>query len=174
MPPSNAKISTWSRSVRLRAPISGMIEIVPGVPPSSSHATATMRANRGRDTAPEVALRSALHARGLRFRKNVRIDLGDRRRVRPDIVFSRLRLAIFVDGCFWHGCREHRTLPVSNAAFWKQKIEATAGRDSQQAAWLRAAGWSVIRVWEHDVPEHALQVILDRVDELRAEPHGNS
>jgi DNA mismatch endonuclease (patch repair protein) len=174
MPPSNTETWTWSHSARLNALISGMIEIVPGVPPSSPHATATMRANRGHDTTPEIALRSALHAHGLRFRKNVRIDVGDRRRARPDIVFSRLRLAIFVDGCFWHGCREHRSLPVSNAAFWKQKIEATARRDSQQAAWLHAAGWSVIRVWEHDVPERALQVILDRVDELRAEPHGNS
>jgi len=143
-----------------------MIEVVPGVQPSSSHATATMRANRGRDTAPEVALRSALHAHGLRFRKNARLDLGDLRRARPDIIFTRLRLAIFVDGCFWHGCREHRSLPVSNAAFWKQKIEATARRDSEQVAWLRAADWDVIRVWEHDVPEPALQVILDHIDEL--------
>jgi DNA mismatch endonuclease, patch repair protein len=148
-----------------------MIGIV--VSPSSSHATATMRANRGRDTGPEVALRSALHAHGLRFRKNVRLDLGTGRRARPDIVFPRLRLAVFVDGCFWHGCREHRSLPVSNAAFWKQKIEATARRDEQQAAWLRAAGWSVIRVWEHDVPERALQVIVGRVDELRASSHGH-
>jgi DNA mismatch endonuclease (patch repair protein) len=150
-----------------------MIGIVPEVMPSSSHATATMRANRGRDTGPEVVLRSALHARGLRFRKDLRLDLGDRRRARPDIVFSRLRLAIFVDGCFWHGCTEHRSLPVSNAAFWKQKIEATARRDEQQAAWLRAAGWSVVRVWEHDVPERALQAILDRVDELRAWTRGD-
>jgi DNA mismatch endonuclease (patch repair protein) len=150
-----------------------MIDLVSGVMPSSSHATATMRANRGRDTGPEIALRSALHARGLRFRKNVRLDLGDRRRVRPDIVFSRLRLAVFVDGCFWHGCKAHRSLPVSNASFWKQKIEATARRDQQQVAWLHKAGWSVIRVWEHDVPEHALEVIADRVDELRAQIDGN-
>jgi DNA mismatch endonuclease (patch repair protein) len=119
-------------------------------------------------------LRSALHAHGLRFRKNVRLDLGDRRRARPDIVFPRLRLAVFVDGCFWHGCRDHRSLPVSNASFWKQKIEATGQRDEQQAAWLRAAGWSVIRVWEHDVPEVALQVVVERVDELRAQCPGHS
>jgi DNA mismatch endonuclease (patch repair protein) len=75
---------------------------------------------------------------------------------------------VFVDGCFWHGCGEHRSLPVSNAEFWRHKIEATARRDEQQAAWLRAAGWSVIRVWEHDVPEPALQVVADCVDELRA------
>jgi len=143
------------------------------VMPSSPHATATMKANRGRDTGPEVALRSALHAQGLRFRKDLRLDLCERRRVRPDVVFPRLRLAVFVDGCFWHGCAEHRSLPVANAAFWKQKIEATARRDDQQAGWLRAAGWSVIRVWEHDVPDRALQVILDRVDELRARQPGD-
>ena len=131
-----------------------------------------MRANRRRDTRPELALRRELHRRGMRYRVDYPPVPG--LRCRADVVFTRARLAIFVDGCFWHGCREHRSLPVSNAAFWKQKIEATARRDSQQAAWLRAAGWSVIRVWEHDVPERALQVILDRVDELRAVPHGNS
>lgn len=126
-----------------------------------------MRANRGRDTGPEVALRSALHARGLRFHKNYRLDLGDRRRVRPDVVFPKLRLAVFVDGCFWHGCQEHRSLPTSNAAFWKQKIEGTRRRDRQQVAWLNAAGWTVVRVWEHDLPEPAVHTIVELVDELR-------
>lgn len=129
-----------------------------------------MRANRGRDTGPEIALRSALHARGLRFRKNYRLDLEAGRRVRPDIVFSRIRLAVFVDGCFWHGCQEHRSLPGSNASFWKQKIEGTQKRDREQLAWLEAAGWTVIRVWEHDLPDPAVQRILDLVDELRSSP----
>lgn len=126
-----------------------------------------MRANRGCDTGPEIALRSALHARGLRFRKNLRLDLGERRRVRPDIVFPGLRLAVFVDGCFWHGCQEHRSLPTSNASFWKEKIEGTARRDAQQATWLQEQGWTVIRVWEHDVPEHAERLISGVVDDLR-------
>ena len=135
--------------------------------PTSDHAAATMRANRGRDTAPEVALRSALHARGLRFRKNYRLDLDAGRRVRPDIVFPKLRLAVFVDGCFWHGCQKHRSLPTSNAAFWKRKIEGTQGRDRKQSAWLQAAGWTVVRVWEHDLPEPAVQTIVDLVNALR-------
>lgn len=127
-----------------------------------------MRANRGQDTGPEIALRSALHACGLRFRKNLRIDLGERRRVRPDIVFPRLRLAVFVDGCFWHGCQEHRSLPITNASFWKEKIEATARRDRQQVAWMQEAGWTVIRVWEHDVPDRARRTISELVDDLRS------
>jgi DNA mismatch endonuclease, patch repair protein len=128
-----------------------------------------MRANRGRDTGPEVALRSALHARGLRFRKNVRLDLGEGRRVRPDIVFPRLRLAVFVDGCFWHGCQKHRSFPTSNASFWREKIEGTAQRDKLQAAWLREAGWTVVRVWEHDVPDRAERLIVELAAELRAQ-----
>jgi len=126
-----------------------------------------MRANHGRDTGPELALRSALHARGLRFRKDHRLDLGEGRRVRPDIVFPKLRLAVFIDGCFWHGCQEHRSLPSSNAGFWKQKIGATRQRDREQAKWLEAAGWTVVRVWEHDVLEPALQTIVEILDESR-------
>jgi len=145
-----------------------MIGGVPIAAPSSEHATATMRANRGRDTGPEIALRSALHASGLRFRKNLRLDLTDGRRVRPDIVFTRVRLAVFVDGCFWHGCQEHRSLPSSNASFWKAKIEGTGQRDRRQALWLREAGWVVIRVWEHDVPDLAAQLIADAVADLRS------
>lgn len=126
-----------------------------------------MRANRGRDTGPEVALRSALHRRGLRFRKNQRLDLGEGRRVRPDIVFPGPRLAVFVDGCFWHGCQKHRSLPTSNAAFWRQKIEGNAERDRLQVAWLKEAGWNVLRVWEHDVPDVAERRIFELVSELR-------
>ena len=127
-----------------------------------------MRANRGRDTAPERALRSALHRRGLRFRTNLRIDLAGRRRTRPDIVFTRLRLAVFVDGCYWHGCTTHRTIPVANREFWQAKIEATRRRDREQADWLAEAGWTVLRFWEHDVPERATEVVLMTVGELRA------
>lgn len=127
-----------------------------------------MRANLGRDTGPEIALRSALHARGLRFRKNLRLDLGERRRVRPDIVFPGVRLAVFVDGCFWHGCQEHRSLPISNASFWKEKVEGTVRRDAKQLTWLQEEGWTVVRVWEHDVPDPASRLIIGLVDDLRA------
>ena len=95
-----------------------------------------MRANRGKDTGPELAVRRDRHRRGARYRTNLRIDLGDGRRVRPDIVFTAARLAVFVDGCFWHGCREHRSIPVRNAPFWRAKIEATRQRDARNDEWL--------------------------------------
>jgi len=87
--------------------------------------------------------------------------------VRPDVVFPTLRLAIFVDGCFWHGCTKHRSLPSSNADFWREKIEGTRRRDREQSRWLEAAGWTVVRTWEHDVPEPAVQAIVDVVGHLR-------
>jgi DNA mismatch endonuclease, patch repair protein len=115
-----------------------------------------MRANRGRDTKPELALRSALHKAGLRFRKNLRIDL-DTDRARPDVVFPRAKVAVFVDGCFWHGCSEHRSLPQGNATFWERKINGTRARDKQQTRLLEEAGWIVVRVWEHEPPGTAVQ-----------------
>lgn len=127
-----------------------------------------MRANRGRDTGPELALRSALHRRGLRFRKDLRLDLGAGRRVRPDIVFPRIRLAIFVDGCFWHGCKRHRSLPASNTAFWRDKIEGTEQRDKQQLRWLQESGWTALRVWEHEPPSRAASRIVELVATLQA------
>src|SRR5437016_4590433 len=118
-------------------------------PPSSAHATATMRANPGRDTAPEILIRSLLHRAGARFRKGLRVDLPGGR-VRPDIAFPRARLAIFIDGCFWHGCPQHAEWPSANAEFWKTKIEGNRRRDSDQTARLKKAGWHVIRIWEHE------------------------
>src|ERR1022692_4076923 len=138
-----------------------------GAVPSSPHATATMRANRGKDTRPELALRASLHGRGLRYYKDRRLILQPDRKVRPDIVFPRLRLAVFVDGCFWHGCRVHRTIPVSNAEFWTKKIEATRKRDAQQTAWLEAAGWTVLRVWEHDATTDAANRVTHAVSVLK-------
>lgn len=104
-----------------------------------------MSKNRGRDTGPELRLRRALWAVGLRYR------LGATLHGRPDIVFPRARLAVFVDGCFWHGCPEHFQQPANNAAFWAAKIEATHRRDLRVDTQLAAVGWSVMRIWEHDV-----------------------
>lgn len=101
-----------------------------------------------RDTAPEIALRRALHRRGLRFRIH-RTDLPGR----PDIALARLRLAIFVDGCFWHGCPEHAVAPKNNAAWWAEKIGTNRARDLRKDAELRRIGWDVIHVWEHEDPE---------------------
>jgi DNA mismatch endonuclease (patch repair protein) len=106
-----------------------------------------MQANRGRNTRLELALGSALHRRGLRFWKHRRPIAG--LRSEADFVFPRLRLAIFVDGCFWHGCPDHATWPTSNAEFWKTKIEGNRSRDKRTDSVLAKAGWTVVRFWEH-------------------------
>jgi DNA mismatch endonuclease (patch repair protein) len=107
-----------------------------------------MQANRSRDTGVEVQLRQALHARGLRYRKHMRPVAG--LRCEPDIVFQRERLAVFVDGCWWHGCPEHWAPPRSNRDWWTQKMELNTARDRRTDGALAAAGWTVIRVWEHE------------------------
>jgi len=104
-----------------------------------------MRRVGQRDTRAELALRSALHRRGLRFRVNRRTE-----GVKVDIVFVRARVAVFVDGCFWHCCPEHAAYPKSNEAYWLPKLRENQARDIRQADKLRAAGWQVIRVWEHE------------------------
>ena len=108
-----------------------------------------MRANRGRDTRPELELRSRLHRMGLRFRVDHRL-LVEGVRCRPDLVFTRARVAVFVDGCFWHSCPEHGELPQANRPFWEEKLLRNSERDRRQDAALAAAGWRVIRIWEHE------------------------
>lgn len=103
-----------------------------------------------RGTAAEHALRSELHRRGLRYRLHRRPIRGLRREA--DIVFLRARVAIFVDGCFWHACPMHATWPKANAEFWRQKIERNRERDTETNARLIDDGWAVVRVWEHDDP----------------------
>jgi DNA mismatch endonuclease, patch repair protein len=110
-----------------------------------------MRANRRRDTKPEVALRSALHALGLRFRKDLPIRVPGRV-VRPDIVFTRDRLAVFVDGCFWHRCPLHGNVPRANNDYWQPKLDRNVARDRAVDDALRAASWRIVRAWEHDDP----------------------
>ena len=107
-----------------------------------------MQGNRRRDTAPELAIRRLLHANGLRYRVDYPLPF-DRRR-KADIVFTRWRIAVFVDGCFWHGCPEHASWPKSNAQFWRDKIEANRARDADTDRRLSASGWRVIRVWAHE------------------------
>lgn len=120
----------------------------PSRPAASSSDTATrMRRQRRRDTAAEVALRRELFARGLRYR--VDLEVVGRRRV--DVAFTRRKVAVFVDGCFWHRCPFHGTLPKANREWWNEKLEANARRDRSADAELEALGWLVIRVWEHEV-----------------------
>jgi DNA mismatch endonuclease (patch repair protein) len=123
-----------------------------------------MQRQRQRDTQPEVALRSCLHRRGLRFRVNY--PLAGIARRSADIAFPRRKLAIFIDGCFWHGCPEHGTYPKQNAAWWQQKIGENRKRDKDTDARLAAAGWSAVRVWEHEHPYECADRIVARLREL--------
>ena len=115
-----------------------------------------MRATPRRDTALELALRSALHCLGLRFRVDWPLS-GSRRRA--DVTFVKAKVAVFCDGCFWHGCPTHGTWPKTNADWWREKILANVQRDRDTDAWLAAAGWKVLRVWEHDDAKQAARRI---------------
>src|SRR4051794_29684341 len=99
-----------------------------------------MQANRRSNTTPERLLRSALHRRGFRFRKDFRLTLA-KGSVRPDVVFIRLRIVVFVDGCFWHACPKHVARPKSNVDYWDAKLAANVARDRRNDEWLRAEGW---------------------------------
>jgi DNA mismatch endonuclease (patch repair protein) len=117
-----------------------------------------------RDTGPEVALRRDLHRRGLRFRVHVALP------GRPDIAFTRVRLAVFVDGCFWHRCPVHGTSPKNNGAWWADKLEANVQRDARQTAELARLGWTVLRVWEHESTDAAADAIERTYRSLLALP----
>lgn len=123
---------------------------------------ASMLANRRRDTRPEMAVRKRLHAAGLRYRVDFAPLSQDRRR-RADVVFTRQRIAVFVDGCFWHGCPKHLTAPKSNVDYWGPKIARNRERDHETSANLRAAGWTVLRYWEHEDPEKVARSIIAAV-----------
>lgn len=125
-----------------------------------------MLANRSRDTTPEMAVRRAVHALGLRYRIGTR-PLPELRRT-ADLVFRSARVAVFVDGCFWHGCPEHATHPVANAGYWAEKIRKNRERDADTSARLEEAGWRSIRVWEHENPDESAAVISKAVREARA------
>lgn len=114
---------------------------------------AKMSTLRRRNTAPEVALRRELHRRGLRFRLQVKCP-GNRRRT-IDVCFGRHKVAVFVDGCFWHGCPVHVHQPRANAAWWEWKIGNNRARDADCTRALEAQGWAVVRVWEHEPPAEA-------------------
>lgn len=118
-----------------------------------------MRAIRRVDTKPEIRLRSALHRLGYRFRKDMPIRVGDVR-VRPDIVFSRRRLAVFVDGCFWHCCPVHGRQPGRNSWYWTPKLQRNVERDGEVTAALTEHGWTVIRLWEHESLDAAVDQVV--------------
>ncbi|REJ05126.1 very short patch repair endonuclease [Microbacterium bovistercoris] len=126
---------------------SGEVRDAVQLPPTAGRRR-NMQANRRRDTGPELALRSALHAAGYRYRCDFRIDLPGGR-VRPDIVFTRRKLAVFVDGCFWHSCPLHGSQPRVNQSYWSPKLARNAERDRTNTRLLEESGWTVIRIWEH-------------------------
>jgi DNA mismatch endonuclease (patch repair protein) len=109
-----------------------------------------MQRQRRRDTKPEVEVRRLLHAAGLRFRVDVKPEPD--LRVRADIVWRGRRIAVFIDGCFWHGCPQHATQPKANADWWRDKLAGNVARDRRTDAELTARGWRVLRYWEHEAP----------------------
>jgi DNA mismatch endonuclease (patch repair protein) len=125
-----------------------------------------MLATRRRDTPAEVALRSALHRMGLRFRVDRPPLEGSRRRA--DIVFTRARVAVFVDGCFWHSCPQHATQPKVNVKWWAEKLEQNRRRDADTTRVLTEAGWTVLRFWEHEDPDLAAEMVRRAVVSARA------
>ena len=127
---------------------------------ASSEATArSMRSNTRRDTAPELAIRRLLHARGYRYR----VDFAPwpNKRRRADIVFTRLKVAVFVDGCFWHACPEHSRVPLTNREYWEAKLKRNARRDLDTTSMCQAEGWTVVRIWEHVPADEAVAMIVE-------------
>lgn len=116
-----------------------------------------MQGNRGSETRPETALRSALFRLGLRFRKHYRP--ASEARCRVDVAFPKARVAVFMDGCFWHGCPDHGNTPATNQHYWSAKLARNRERDRTNDAALAAAGWTVVRVWEHEDPHLAAERI---------------
>ena len=133
-------------------------------PVTDARTSARLSKQKRRDTKPEVALRRALHRRGLRYFVD-RAPLKGMRR-RADLVFPKRKVAVYVDGCFWHSCPIHATAPRNNARWWADKLAANVARDRDTDEKLLAEGWRVVRIWEHEDPA----VAADRVvDELTAE-----
>lgn len=131
---------------------------------SSAASRKVMQENRSRDTSPELAVRQRLHAAGLRYRAGYRPEPAIRRTA--DIVFTRKRVAVFIDGCYWHACSEHGTAARANADYWSAKLARNVARDADTTARLESAGWVVMRFWEHEDPNEVAAKIADTVVEL--------
>ncbi|MGV9295521.1 MULTISPECIES: very short patch repair endonuclease [Amycolatopsis] len=134
---------------------------------TTSAVSARMSKQKSRNTGIEMALRKILHAAGFRYRVHRRPVKGVRREA--DLVFGPARVAVFVDGCFWHGCPEHGTWPKNNADYWRTKIETNRRRDANTDALLLEAGWLSVRIWEHEATDVAASRVIETVKERR--PH---
>ncbi len=132
---------------------------------SSAGSRRSMLGNKRRDTKPELAVRRLLHAQGLRYRVDFRPTTAVRSRA--DIVFTKQRVAVFIDGCFWHGCPLHATYPRANAAYWLPKLARNKERDADVTRLLEDLGWAVLRFWEHQAPEEAASETAALVRRLR-------
>lgn len=124
-----------------------------------------------RDTAPELALRRLLHAAGMRYRVNYPVPRNRRRTI--DVAFTRARIAIFVDGCFWHSCPEHGTSPAANSQWWETKLRTNTERDRDTDRLLEDSGWEVLRFWELEAPDLAMKRVAATVAYRKApdRPH---
>jgi DNA mismatch endonuclease, patch repair protein len=148
------------KSIRARAPSA-----------SSDVVRRVMQANRSFNTTPEARLRSALHQLGIRFRKHVNVD--SEVKCKADVVFRRVRTCIFVDGCYWHGCPKHFQNPKANHAWWKEKIADNRNRDRRKTTALRKRGWTVIRIWEHQLKGKNTKQIARRIaNTIKRKPLG--
>jgi DNA mismatch endonuclease (patch repair protein) len=116
-----------------------------------------MQRNRGKNTLPELAVRKILHARGFRYRVNARPERDVRRTA--DLLFTRVKVAVFIDGCYWHGCPDHYTSPATNESFWADKLKINQHRDLETNRLLADRGWKVLRFWEHEPPSDVAKVI---------------
>ena len=144
-------------------------------PASRLQATDTTRRRMARqatrDTSPELAIRGALHRRGLRFRVGRRPVPS--LRSTADVVFGPAKVAVYIDGCFWHMCPQHATFPANNAAWWRAKLARNVERDRAADAALAEGGWAVVRVWEHEHPERAADRIARLVRSRRQSNTGS-
>lgn len=128
---------------------------------SSARTRHSMQGNRSRDTQPELAVRRLVHAAGLRYRVDSRPLPALNRRA--DMVFSGAKVAVFIDGCFWHGCPEHHTVAKSNPEYWATKVSSNRSRDAETNRRLEAEGWRVVRFWEHDDPAEVANKVVEAV-----------
>ena len=139
---------------------------------SSDSVRLRMQTQPRRDTKPEVALRKHLFAHGLRYRVAYPVPGMPRRSI--DIAFPKAKLAVFVDGCFWHSCPEHGVSPKNSSEWWRSKLEQNQLRDAATTTHLREQGWQVLRVWEHEAPSDVLPVILAVISADAGPPSGKA
>lgn len=131
--------------------------------PSSPGVSARMSRQASKDTNAELVVRRLLHAAGLRYRVEYPVPGMARRRI--DVAFTRAKVAVLIDGCFWHGCPEHATQPKANAEWWRQKLDRNMARDRETTEHLTARGWTVLRFWEHEAPEEVVVRVKAAVEQ---------